>query len=118
MSAYKDIYVRKVFSAQALTTGGTSTSAAIDLGSTAQNGNFSLQYSKTGSGVVTVTYSLSNDGTTFATPSTAVDIATSIAAGAQSDLTDFTVEPARWMKIIITETGTNSAVFTGWVAID
>lgn len=118
MSAYKDIYVTKVFTAESLSAAGTATSSAIDLGNNAQNGNFSLQYSKTGNGVVKVEYLLSNDGVTYAEPSTAVDIVAAIAAGAQSDLISFEPEPARWMKIKITEDGTDTAVFTGWVAID
>ena len=118
MSEYKDIYVRKVFNAEALSTSGTATSSAIDLGSTAQNGNFSLQYSKTGVGVVKVEYLLSNDGDTFAEPSTGVDIVAAVATGTQSDLVSFEPEPARWMKIKITEDGTDTAVFTAWVAVD
>ena len=118
MSEYKDIYVRRVFNAEALTTSGTATSSAIDLGSTAQNGYFSLQYDKTGSGVVKFEYLLSNDGSTFAEPITAIDIIAALAAGAQTGLVRFRPEPARWMQIKITEDGTNSAVVTAWVAVD
>ena len=117
MSATDDIFVRRVFNSEALTSGGTSTSSAIDLGSKANSGYFSLQYTKTGSGVVKVEYLLSNDGKTFVTPSTALDIVTAIAAGSQADLISFSPEPARWMQIKITENGTDTAVVTAWVAV-
>ena len=117
MSTIDDIYVRKIFTAEALLTAGTATSSAIDLGNKAHTGHFSLQYSKTGSGVVKVEYLLSNDGKTYAEPSTGVDIVSAIAAGAQSDIISFSPEVARWMQIKITENGTNTAAFTGWIAI-
>jgi len=119
MSEYKDIYVRKVFSAEALTTSGTATSTILDLGSKVQNGFFGCHYTKTGSGVVKVEYELSDDYKgTFLTPSTAVDIVSAIAAGTQSDIVSFEPEVARFMKITLTEDGTNTAVITMWIAID
>ena len=117
MSTIDDIYVIKVFSAEALAAAGTATSSSYDLGNKAHSGYFSLQYSKTGVGVVKVEYLLSNDGKTFAEPSTGVDIVSAIATGAQSDVISFRPEPARWMQIKITEDGTDTAAFTAWLAI-
>ena len=84
------------------------TSPAIDLRQVAQDGIFSLQDYFTGSGVMTWTYTVSSteDGTYF-TPAGAVDIATSQTTGRYG--TSFEPELFPWMKIVGTETGTNTA---------
>lgn len=120
MAIANEVHVRKVFTAESLSSGGTATTTTIyDLGDLAQNGSFGFHYEKTGSGVVKVEYLLSDIHTgTFITPSTALDIVPAIAAGTQSDIDSFIMPPARFCKFKLTEDGTNSAVVTLWIAFD
>jgi len=120
MAINTEIQVRKVFTAEALSTSGTATTTEIyDLGELADNGSFGFHYEKTGSGVVKVEYLLSDIYTgTFLTPSTAIDIVSAIAAGTQSNIDSFIMPPARFCKFKLTEDGTNSAVVTLWIAFD
>ena len=98
--------------AQAVTKSGTFTSQEVDLRQIAQDGIFSLEYTFTGSGVLTWTYTVcsTEDGTYF-TPSGAADIATSTTTG--TDGVSFEPELFPFMKIVATETGTNTASITG-----
>ena len=120
---YPDIYTRRLFNAESITASGTSTSSALDLGTLAKNGYFSIQLTVSGSGTVKLEYLLSNDGQTFKEPSSGVDITSTFGAtsGPDSDgkdVIDFQPEPARWMKIKATEDGTAAtAVVTAWIAI-
>lgn len=121
-----DIYVRRLFNAESISASGSSTSSAIDLGNYAKNGYFSLHLQVTGSGTVKAEYLLSNVNATslFKEPSTAVDITSTFGAtsGPDSDgidLISFEPEPARWMKIKITEDGgAAAAVITAYIAIN
>jgi hypothetical protein len=124
--AYTDVYVRQLFNAESISASGDSTSTAIDLGNYAKNGYFSLHLQVTGSGTVKAEYLLSNINTTsmFKEPSTAVDITSTFGAtsGPDSDgvdLISFLPEPARWMKIKITEDGgASAAVVTAYIAVN
>ena len=97
---------------QSLAKGGTFTSQAVDLRSIAQDGIFSIEYTFTGSGVITWTYTVcSTEGGTYFTPSGAADIATSTTEG--TDGVSFEPELFPFMKIVGTETDTNTASITG-----
>lgn len=87
------------------------TSQAIDLRQVAQDGIFSLQDYFTGSGVMTWTYTVSStENGTYFTPAGAADIATSQTTGRYG--VSFEPEMFPWMKIVGTETGTNTATLT------
>jgi len=96
---------------QSLAKSGVFTSQAVDLRQIAQDGIFSIQYTYTGDGVITWTYSMcsTKDGTYF-TPSGAENIATSTTAG--TDGLTFEPEMFPFMKIVGTETGTNTAIIS------
>ena len=93
---------------QALSKSGVFTSQEVDLRQIGQDGIFSLQYTFTGSGVITWSYTVcSTSGGTYFTPSGAADIATSTTEG--TDGVSFEPEMFPFMKIVGTETGTNTA---------
>ena len=100
----------------------TQTSSVIDLANV--RGYFSVQYLITGDGTITLSYTLSNDGSTYLLPSADSDIATGLTktSGPGSDGKDiimFNPSIARFMKITATETGgANSAVVTVNTAIE
>ena len=106
----------KVFDAEALGTSGTVTSEAQDLREIAQDYKFSLEYIITGSGTVTIEYLVcsTKDGTY-------IDAGTDLlTAGTGASLISFTAgepELAPFMKIKITETGTNTAGVTVYLNI-
>ena len=95
-----------------LEAGKAYTSPAIDLREVAQDGIFSLEYTFTGSGVVTWSYTVCSkeDGTYFA-PVNAADIFTSVTTGTAGD--SFEPEMFPFIKIVATETGTNTATISG-----
>lgn len=103
----ESIYTDTLVSAGAIEDSGTSTYVVgPDLTNYNANGHFSLQVTTAGAGsVVQITYQMSNDGTTFVTPSSANDIATSHSVG--SDLYQFYPEFGKFMKILVTETAGN-----------
>ena len=94
--------VAVVFSASALTQNTSLTSEAIDLNLYKPQGYFSAQVTTAGAGTVKVEYLLSNDGTTYTTPTGASDVVTAHTAGTDN----YKIEPmvAQYMKIKITET--------------
>jgi len=105
----------KIFDAVNVPAGGSVSSAICDL--TRTQGYQSLQYTITGSGTVSFTFSLSNDGKNFATPDGATAIGEDLIAG--SGLLPITLASlATHIKIIATETGgTNSATITAVLAV-
>lgn len=109
------ITVKAVHSANAITLNTNESSARIDLNGRAQAGTFSIQVLVTGDGTAKFEYLLSNDGTNFVEPTSGADIATAFTktSGPGSDGRDiftFQPEPARWMKIRVTETGAANAI--------
>jgi len=106
----------KVFDAEALANAGTKTSEFIDLREIAQDYEFSLEYIITGSGTITILYLVCStiDGTY-------IDAGTDLlTAGTGESLISFTAgepELAPFMKIKITETGTNTAGVTVYLNV-
>jgi len=107
----------KLFTSAPMTTSGVLTSIAIDLNAYSPDGHFSLYVVSTGSGSIDITYTLSPDDNfaAYATPSSAVNIATAHTVG--TDIYSFSPEMMRFMKIVFTEDGTNTAVVTAWLEI-
>jgi len=116
MLGQRPITTMKIFDAEALGNSGTATSDAIDLRKIAQDYKFSLEYIITGSGTITIEFLLCStiDGTY-------IDAGTNLlTAGTGASLVAFTSgEPdlAPFMKIKITETGTNTAGVTVYLNI-
>lgn len=101
------ISVIKVFNAEAITQ-NTAESKIVDLSRYNCEGFFSMQISVTGAGNIDLTYSLSNDGTTYITPSGTADLFSAFGAssGEGSDgnsLISFDPPLARYIKITATE---------------
>lgn len=90
---------------QTIAASGSLTSDAFDLCRYTPNGYFGIQFKYTGSGTIALTYTMSNNGTTFAAPNDGGSIATGLSAG--THLYQFEPEPFRYIKIIATETGTS-----------
>jgi len=116
MKGQRPITTMKIFDAEALALSGTATSGAIDLREIAQDYNFSLEYIITGSGTITIEYLVCStiDGTY-------IDAGTNLlTAGTGASLVPFTAgepELAPFMKIKITETGTDTAGVTVYLNI-
>jgi len=114
--------VTTVLSAVTVALSTTQTSAAIDLAGV--RGYFSIQYAITGDGTLTLSYTLSNDGTNYLLPSADSTIATGLTktsgpGGDGKDIISFNPTIARFMKITATETaGANAAVVTINCAIE
>jgi hypothetical protein len=93
---------------------GSFTSEAISLtGDVDSNGDFSIQVNITGDGTAKIEYSLSNDGVTYITPTGVSEIATGLTKTTNTtgnDMYSFSPMLARFIKIIITETGTSNSV--------
>jgi len=123
MGEYRDIYVKKVFDAEAVAASGTSTSAVYDLGSLSTTGYFSLQVALTGDGTATIEYELSNDGVNYMTPSGSSEIITGLVktSGPGTDGQDiYSFGPilSRFIRLKVTETGTSDAIaLTAYLAI-
>jgi len=123
MSGYRDIHVHQLWLATTIPAGTTITSDVIDLGTYAQNYDFSIQVEVSGAGTsVCMGYLLSNDRKSFIRSSDSNKIATGSDAfhdkcGVDKngkDLIRFTpVALARFMKIEAWESlGANDAVLT------
>jgi len=104
-----------IFQTETIAASGSATSESQNLSRSI--GYQSLQYEVTGSGTVSFTFQVSNDGVTFSTPPDAVAIISGITAGtglAPIELTTI----ARYMKIIATETGgADSVTVSCWLTI-
>lgn len=112
----KSIDTIKIYDSESMTTSEVLTSTAIDLREYSPDGHFALYVTSTGSGSVNITYSLSPDGVeTYVTPASATVIKTGHTVG--SEIYSFSPEMMRFMKIVFTEDGTNTAVLTAWIAI-
>jgi hypothetical protein len=101
------ISVLKVFDQEAITQ-NTAETKIVDLSRYNCEGFFSMQIAVVGAGTVTVTYSLSNDGTNYITPSGTSALFTTFGAtsGESSDgksLVSFDPPLAKYIKIIATE---------------
>lgn len=108
--ALADIYSINALTTKAITASSNSSSDSYDLKRYRIDGYFSVQVTIAGSGTAKVEYLLSNDGTNFVEPSSASDITSGMTAtsGPGSDgidLFSFSPEPARYLKIKVTETG-------------
>ena len=93
----------------------SSTSDAVDLKARKINGYFSVQVAISGDGTAKVEYLLSNDGVTYLEPTSASDITsghtkTSGPGSDGNDLFSFDPEPARYIKIKVTETGNVNSI--------
>jgi hypothetical protein len=105
----------RLFSAEAVVAGGSSTSAAIDLRNIAQLGYFSIQLVVTGDGTAKVEYLCSNNNSVFIEPSGASDIVTEFTKASGPSINgkgfySFYPETCGWMKFKVTETGGSSAI--------
>lgn len=111
------INIETVFIEIEVAASATVKSAAINLSTLFRpNGFFSLQVTATGTGTAKITYELSNDGVTYVTPDSASDIVT--AQTAANDFYSFAPELAKFMKIVLEETGTsNSIVITAILGV-
>ncbi len=110
-----NISVFPVLNAVTVAASGAETSRAVDLGQYRVSGYFSIQVAATGDGTCKFEYLMSNDGTNFVEPSTASDIASGVTktsglGGDGKDIYVFYPEPARYIKIKCTETGTSDSV--------
>jgi hypothetical protein len=105
----------KVFDGVTIAASGADTSETQDVSRSV--GYQSLQYTITGSGTVTFTFEVSNDGVTFSTPSGASAIGTTLGAGSDVLPIEMTTL-ARYIRIIATEVGGSSSVtINAWLAI-
>lgn len=105
----------EIFSAETITANTSENSDAIDLNKYQPEGYFSLQVVLAGDGTAKFEYLLSNDGSNYLEPSDAIDIAsghikTSGPGGDGIDIYTFEPNPARFLKIKVTETGTSNDV--------
>lgn len=90
---------------QTIAASGSLTSDSFDLNKYRPDGYFAVQLKYTGSGTIALTYTMSNNDSTFAAPDGGGSIVTSLSAG--THLYQFDPEPFRYIKIIATETGTS-----------
>jgi hypothetical protein len=81
------------------------------------DGFFSLQLVMTGLGTLQGEYLLSNNGTSFVTPSSAPDspIFTGFTVG--EDMWSFEPMLHRWFRLLLTETAGSDVTVSGWLAI-
>jgi len=110
MKGQRPITTIKLFSAKALAKSGTADSEPVDLREMAQNYDFSVEYTTTGTGTTKIEYLLcsTKDGTYI---DAGTDIGATLAAG--HDILPFASgepELAPFMKIRITEDGTENPV--------
>lgn len=117
------LHTELIFNSENIAKSANSTTDAIDLNKYRPEGYFSLQVELSGSGTGKFEYLLSNNGVDYMEPATAVDIVTAHTAtsgpGADGkDIYYFEPEPARFMKIKVTETGgSNSIVVTATLLV-
>lgn len=119
----------ELFTGNTIAASGSLTSAPIDLNRVHPSGFFSFHMiDLTGTGTAKVTFEVSNDDNSdgaavWVTPAAASDIvtahtATSGPGGDGNELYTFNPPPARYLRIVITETGTsNTIVPTGTLII-
>ena len=106
----------ELFNEEALTAGASIETDVIDVAAYAIEGYFSLQLLVTGLGTIKVEYEVSNNGKIYVVQVDAADViasgftATSGPGSDGKDLISFEPEPAKLMKILITETGGANAV--------
>jgi hypothetical protein len=125
MKGFSPIFTERLLTTETITASGTKTTRKIDLAQRALNGVFSVQYLITGTGTCSITYSLSNeaDSGNMITPSTAINIGTSLTAttgpGSNGkDILPFEPELGRWLSLTVTETGgAQSVIVTLDIAI-
>ena len=109
MTGDNPIHTILAFNAVVLTAGSSSTSEVIDVKSLANSGNFSVEWTATGTGTGKIEYLIcSTINGTFIEPSGASDIKASITTG--HDAIAFTPVLAPYMKLKITETGGATAI--------
>lgn len=110
------INVIQVFDNETIAASGVARSAVIDMEHYRVQGVFSLQVHLSGSGTGRFEYELSNNGEHFLEPASATDIKTGLTAG--DGLYSFAPEPARYLIIKATETGTSDAIVVdAWLAV-
>lgn len=124
----RDITVYTIMNAEALAAGTTKTSDSIDLGASAVQGYFSIQYEIEGAGsTVCAAYKVSNDGLTFvqstegyaitaATGTTAYTNKTGPAANGK-DLIAFTPPPCARIQILLWNVSPTGATVTAKLAV-
>jgi len=96
----------RVWDESEITASASLTSSVVSVN--ASRGYFSLQYTVTGTGTCKFEYLCSNDGTTYAEPTDATDIASGVTAG--SGFVGFRPPPCKYLKVKCTETGGANAV--------
>ena len=94
---------------QTIAASGSLTSDSFDLNKYTPNGYFAIQFKFTGSGTIALTYTMSNNDSTFASPTSESGSSGTIATGltAGTYLYQFKPETFRYLKIVATETGTS-----------
>ena len=102
-----------LLNAQAISASGTYTSSTVNL--TNAEGLISLQIELTGPGRASIVYQTSNDGTTFAEPEgvTAVVSGFTATSGGSANgkaMEQISVEFAKYMRVLVTETGGAEAI--------
>ena len=119
---YNNTTIHTVYSAVTIGASGTSLSAPLDC--TLSSGIFSLQLDITGDGTLQLDAKVSNDGVTYLIPDGASAIKTGLTktSGPGGDGKIFigfqTLGVSRFVKILLTETGTASTVtVTGTLAV-
>ena len=120
----RDIVINRLWNSSTITTGTTSYSDIIDIGTFGKSGTFSLQYYISTAGVsVSLGYLLSNDYTNFVQSTEGNLIAsglTNISGQAANgrDVITFTPTMARFMKLAAWETaGATNATLTAHFAV-
>ncbi|MDY6893813.1 MAG: hypothetical protein SVO01_00120 [Thermotogota bacterium] len=97
---------------QTIAASGSLTSDAIDLNNYRLDGYFAIQFKFTGSGTIALTYTMSNNNSSFAAPisddGSSGTIVTGLTTGTY--LYQFKPETFRYIKIVATETGTSDDV--------
>lgn len=91
---------------------GSDTSKAIDLTTKAADGVFSLQVvigAASTSTSVTITYLLSNNGTSFVAGASAIATTVDVSSGLDA-LYSFEPKLAKWIKIVVTENNIGTVV--------
>lgn len=106
--------IEKLVISEEVAASGTFTSSAIDLTSSVSAlGNLAIQVEVTGDGTASLTYTASIDGTDYVSPTGATAIATGLTKTVNTtgkDIYEFSPILAKFIKIVITETGTSDTV--------
>jgi len=109
------LHTELIFNAETVAASANSISSAIDLNKYRPEGYFSLQVTVTGTGTAKIEFQLSNNGADYYEPSGSDDIVTAHTAtsGPGADGKDtyrFEPDPARFLKIKVSETAGAAAV--------